>query len=244
MINLGTHEKIALHFSGGKDSLVCLNLLKPQLERVTVVWVDTGDAAPETRAQMAAVAAQVPKFMHLLSDAPAQIKEAGYPTDVLSAWDTPFGRMLDSSRTAKLQTSYGCCQANLWNPMHEAMKTYGFTLVIRGQRDAEAKKGVIRSGHVEEGIEYLFPLQTWSGAEVVKYLGNHKIPMPPNYAYFDSSMDCLHCTGYMAENVRKLEYLDSAHPRAAIEVIRRLKYIRKTVGAELSHIDRALESYA
>ena len=35
-------KRVALAFSGGKDSQACLELLRPHLDRVTVYWLNTG----------------------------------------------------------------------------------------------------------------------------------------------------------------------------------------------------------
>ena len=75
------------------------------------------------------------------------------------------------------------------------------------------------------------------------YINLHNIQLPRNYAYFDSSMDCLHCTGFLAENRGKLEYLRRHYPTAAAEVATRLRYIRSSVRAELKHIEQTLEAY-
>ena len=42
------HERVALELSGGKDSVACLYLLRHQLHKITVYWLNTGDAYPET----------------------------------------------------------------------------------------------------------------------------------------------------------------------------------------------------
>ena len=41
------HEKIALMFSGGRDSLACLELYRDYLDKMTLIWVNTGANFPE-----------------------------------------------------------------------------------------------------------------------------------------------------------------------------------------------------
>jgi phosphoadenosine phosphosulfate reductase len=238
------HSKIALQFSGGKDSCVLLHLLEPYLDQLTVVWANSGDAAKETLDQMARVRDLVPHFLEVKSDQPKQIDQFGYPTDIMSIWDSMLGRQLDETRTYKLQPAISCCWENLFIPLYDAMKEGGFTLVIRGQRDAEAKKAPIRSGESEHGIEYWFPLEDWTDEKLWKYITDAKIELPTNYGVFDSSMDCLRCTAYLEENQGKLGYLKQYYPAAAAEVAMRLRYIRSSVRAELKHIEEALEDYA
>lgn len=238
------HTKVALQFSGGKDSLAMLHLLTPYLDKLTVVWVNTGDVAQEILAQMNDVRSRVPHFLEVKSDQPAQIVRHGYPADVMGIWDSPLGREMDDRRTFKTQPAIGCCWENLWMPMYNAMKEGNFTLVVRGQRNAEARKARIRSGESEDGVEYWFPLETWSDDQLYRYLDENKIVMPRNYTAFDSSFDCMHCTAYLDENKGKLEYLMRFYPSAAAEVATRLRYIRASVAVELNHIQRTLEAYA
>ena len=41
--------KTALQFSGGKDSLACIHLMRSHWDTLTVYHVDTGDLLPEVR---------------------------------------------------------------------------------------------------------------------------------------------------------------------------------------------------
>ena len=75
------HSKVALQFSGGKDSCVLLHLLAPYLDQLTVVWANSGDAAKETLDQMDRVRDLVPHFLEVKSDQPKQIDQFGYPTE-------------------------------------------------------------------------------------------------------------------------------------------------------------------
>ena len=64
---LGGHERIALQVSGGRDSLACFYLLKDAglLDKVTVYWVNTGDAFPETIEIMDLVRDMTPHFVEI-----------------------------------------------------------------------------------------------------------------------------------------------------------------------------------
>ena len=128
--------------------------------------------------------------------------------------------------------------------MYEAMRALGITLVIRGQRGDERLKGSAFSGMVEKGVEYLFPLEDWTEEMVCKFLLDEGVQLPRNYGYFNSSMDCTHCTAYLAENDGKLDYLTQHYPEASVEVTKRLVYIRDAVSHEMTHLNRALETYA
>ena len=70
-----------LEFSGGKDSIACLMLLKDELHDITVLWADSGDAFPETVEQMEKVREMCPNFQIAKGNQPELIKENGYPAD-------------------------------------------------------------------------------------------------------------------------------------------------------------------
>ncbi len=238
------HERAALYFSGGKDSLACLYLLRAYWDDLTVVWCNTGDAFPETLAQMEEIRYTVPNFLEVKSDQPEQRARCGPPSDVVCAWETPIGRSMKAS-PRKMQTAFGCCAENIWVPLHKTMMNLGFTLIIHGQRSDELRKAPIQSGHIEHGIEYYLPLETWSKNDVLLFLKTHGIKLPEHYSYVDSSLDCQHCTGYLDESVGKFTYMEVHHPELYRRVqgilgdiidgikpeLRRMEYLREENGA-------------
>jgi 3'-phosphoadenosine 5'-phosphosulfate sulfotransferase (PAPS reductase)/FAD synthetase len=231
------HKNVMLQFSGGKDSLACLWLLEMHWPDMIVAWVNTGDAFPETLEQMETVKKLVPHFLEIKSNQPEQIKRAGYPVDLLPVWDTELGRVADTSRSDRYQTPFSCCGDNIWIPLANAVKGYNVTLVIRGQRSAEAKKSPIRSGHTEDGVQYWFPIEDWTDEQVLEFLGER---LPAHYKFLDTSLDCQHCTAYMNESKNKLKYARERHVGVAIELERRLFKIYADCTTELGHVRAAL----
>lgn len=230
------HQNVVLQFSGGKDSLACLYLLKPYWDRLTVLWINTGDAFRETLDQMGAIAQMVPHYAEARSNQPKSVERYGPPADLLSAWDTPLGHQVEEGRTFRVQTPFACCQSNIWIPLDQATRALRATAVIRGQRNAEGKKAPIRSGETHDGIEYCFPIEDWTGREVIHYLEEQGVEIPEHYGYVDSSLDCRTCTAYLADNAGKFAYLRERHPKLHAEVQQRLRYIRDAVAAEAFHL--------
>lgn len=235
---LARHERCALQFSGGKDSLACLYLLQPWWEKITVAWVNTGDPFPETVEQMAAIRAMVPNFLEVNSNQPANIAEHGWPVEALPMTRTPFGKLLDGHPHPIMQPYYNCCNANIWTPMQEAMNALNATLLIRGTRLEDPRKGIVRSGMKVGNVEFLHPIEEWSSAQVRDFLGDR---LPKHYAGTETSLDCMHCTAFLYENVGKMRYMAAKHPAVYDEVRRRLIDIRDATAAELSYIDGALD---
>jgi len=56
---ISRHERIALHVSGGKDSLATLYLLRPYWDKLTVYWLNSGDTVPATESMMREIASAI-----------------------------------------------------------------------------------------------------------------------------------------------------------------------------------------
>ena len=234
------HHVAALQFSGGKDSLACLWLLERFWTRMHVVWANSGDAFPETVALMNRVRDMVPHFIEVRSDQPSQIKEFGFPTDVLPVRNHPgVMHVLHPHPRPPLQSFYACCRDNLWTPMQQKLDQLGATLIIRGQRTSEVQHSPVRSGDILDGIEYLFPIEDWTGDQVREYVAAKPLGLPAHYAYVDTSLDCMHCTGHLFENIGKRRYMAEKHPDQHAEVSRRLEVISNEIAGDVRHLDAA-----
>jgi phosphoadenosine phosphosulfate reductase len=235
-------DKVVMQFSGGRDALACLYLLREHWDRMVVMWCDTGDALPETHEQMAQVAAMVSTFMTVKGNQPAQIERWGLPADVVSVWGTPLGKIMRvNSVMSAVQTPFACCEENIWRPLDRACKSLGATVIVRGQRNDEGTKGPIRSGHIQNGVKYVFPLEEWTEGQVNAYLQSMGVPLPKHYGYFNSSLDCGHCTAFLSENAGKMRYLREHHPDVHADVEQRLGKIMLGAATELQHVVQAMK---
>lgn len=211
------HQNVVLQFSSGKDSAACLWLLEEYWPRITVLWCNPGNPYPETLDYMDRIWTLVPDFIEVHGNQPAWIKEYGYPVDILPISASPFIPNVQSREVPRLQPFTACCYANLWEPIMKFMVEDGVTGVIRGQKLSDRMKSPIRSGDVVQGFEFLFPIENWTDEDVVKFLGPER--MPPSYARgLKSSLDCINCTAYMAENTQRINDLDGIDAAAAAEV--------------------------
>ncbi|MBV8500758.1 MAG: phosphoadenosine phosphosulfate reductase family protein [Paucibacter sp.] len=237
-------DLVALQLSGGKDSLACLQLARPWWDRIHVVWANAGDTVPETRAQMDAIKAMVPHFHEVQGQAVQTQQTAGWPVDMVPAGSSPLGRMLDPDQEhPALVGRYECCAHNVWLPMHKALAAAGVKALIRGQRDDERlRNSAYRHGSIvrEINASIVLPIQEWTALQVFEYLKREDVPIPAQYAYGLTSLDCLHCTAYMHEREPLLRYLRDHHTAAAAEVERRLKVIDQAQDRERRYLRAAI----
>ncbi len=228
---MASHSRPVLKFSGGKDSLACLYLLRPYWDRLTVLWANTGDPYPETVEQMAEVRQMVGRFVEVAG--PGNVQRHGvdrtFPSDMVP-WDaTPIGRFVQPASAPNFTIhSFGdCCWVNMWQPMQQAIAQLGCDLVIRGERDSERYRPPVVSGmhDPQNGGTQLLPIYRWSKEDVFAFLRGEGVEIPRQYAYGMGSFDCLHCTAVLIENGNKLRYLRDFHPMVAVEYEHRLRLI-------------------
>jgi len=224
-----------LQFSGGKDSLACLLFLRDQLDDITVLWCDPGDSFPETLAQMEAVKSLCKNFVVVPGCQPQTIKLYGFPSDVLPVRNNVVTQEAAQQHRPKLQGFLDCCYRSMMEPMHRATLSLGATTIIRGQKSCDHHKSPVKNGDVIDGVTYWFPIEDWSDEQVMAYVSESSL-LPAHYSEARTSMDCMHCTAYLAENQWKLPYLKKHYPEAGAEVEARLNIIRGEVEKDMAHL--------
>lgn len=167
--------KIALQFSGGKDSVCCLFLLKPMWDDITVYWLNTGDAFPEAILYMEELKKLVPHFVEVVSDQPKYIRFFGHPSEA---------------------TKTECCGAVMWLPLREAMKRDGVDVIIRGVKQVDKLKGPAKSGDFLDGFRFWHPIDDWTDEDVWAYIKENKLPVIPFYEKASGTLECMSCKVY------------------------------------------------
>ena len=236
---INRHEKVVLMFSGGKDSVACLYLLKPFLDKITVLWVNPGDMFEENLAIIGQCKAMVPNFLEVKSDAVGFRKEYGDPVDILVVNHTHLGEISEGEKPLKVISGYDCCSVNYWKPAVDAISALGATLIIRGQRNDERATSPVRSGGIVDGVEYLFPLENWSQADVLKYLIEVGFEVPEFFHFSESSMDCKTCTAFLHDFTDRSEYMAKKHPELHACNKTKLQNIIANIEAELIQMKEA-----
>jgi 3'-phosphoadenosine 5'-phosphosulfate sulfotransferase (PAPS reductase)/FAD synthetase len=205
------HEQLALLFSGGKDSIACLELLRPAIDKVTVLWSNPGDPYPETLALIESVRNSVPRFVEIRSDVLQWHQDFGRPVDMLPFENSPVGRLVAGDKPApKMVLLDQCCNANMWRPLFTALHESKATGCVRGDKRSDPWRPRFESNTTIDGVEYHLPLLEWSDEEVFGFVGDAK---PASYARgHKASFDCMTCTAYLQHNPGRLRELAELDP--------------------------------
>ncbi len=233
--SLGRHENVALSFSGGKDSLACVYLLRERLSAITIYHMDTGDMFPEAVEVVNHVRQFAPRFVTVQGDVLAWQRDNGFPTDLLPFGSHPLGRMV-GHEGVRLSSRYDCCAQNLMIPLFKRMIADGNTLLIRGTKRADPLNLPMSNGDIGDGIELWLPIQEWSAGDVFDYLRSVDAPISRNYEHAVNSPDCMRCSAWWGTG--RLDYLKAFHPDAFAEARRRMQIVSASLMPSLTALSR------
>ncbi len=233
---LARHDRVALNFSGGKDSLACVYMLREHLHRITIYHNDTGDLLPEVCEIVEHVKGFAPDFVHIRGDVAGWIAGHGIPSDVVPYTAHPVAR--EVGQGGRLASRYDCCYANLMKPLWDRIVADGCTLVIRGTKTVDFPRLPVRDGETHSGVEFLHPLEGWSHAEVFAYLREQGAPICRVYDDAEQSPECARCPAWL--NVGQAAYLRKHHPALFAGYRERMAVVLDELDAPL----RALASEA
>lgn len=223
---MGRHDRVALMFSAGKDSAACLKLVRPWLQKVTVIWANPGRPYAEVVEYMRKVRQSVPHFVEAKGNQPDWVLMNGWPADSVPFEATPIGRRtVHALNIIPLVPAVECRWANMWEPALWAVRASGASGVIKGEKLCDNPLPFPLET-VFEGREYFRPLLMWSHADVLAFLGDD---LPPGYARgLTGSLDCATCTAFLDRNPQRLRELKDIDPAAYATVAPVLDYMHKT----------------
>jgi hypothetical protein len=216
---LQRHEpgRVALLFSGGKDSRAMIELFRPYLGGIIVYHNDTGDLWPETREYVAKVAETIPHFRRIETNAPAWIETVAIPSPLQPVDRSPLMSAMDGNRRRPVVSPLECCSSNQWRPISERVAANGMTLVIHGQRDCDYAAAGPVAWPLPEGIEEWPAISSWTDAQVFAYLdarGIERARFATENGRAPPGPDCATCPAGWAWPGRAA-YLRDHHPDLA-----------------------------
>lgn len=230
------HSRVAFQFSGGKDSTAALFLLRPLWPRMTVYWLDSGDAFPETAAFVRTVAALLPRFVEVKGRVCETVARFGPPADLIPEAASETAWAMNVGRGAKLQDRTLCCARSKMAPMHERMLADDVTLIVRGQKAADDFRGPLTSGTVDEatGLEFYYPIENWTDSDVMRFLAESDL-VPPLYGEgLTRSGDCMRCSAWLGD--KRAAYLAKRHPAAFEDYRQRIFTIARAVQGDVERV--------
>ena len=224
---LAGHDKMALWFSGGKDSMACLYLLRPYLDTITVLWVNTGKNYPEALAVVEQAKALCPNWQEIVTDRDAQWADMGMPSDVVPMDHTVSGEQMTHAKPVRIQAYTNCCLANIALPLWKASHDLGATMVIRGQRADEPRRSTTINGGAMFGMKVWHPIEQWTKEMVLSYLHAEMPSVPAHYAIAHSSLDCYDCTAFAANSLDRVQWMRKTHPEKHLDYMAKLTQVVK-----------------
>lgn len=198
----------ALAFSGGKDSMACLHLMRDSLD--CAIYVNTGFAYPETLALVEYARGILPVH-EVRTDRKGQNDAYGIPADVVPVDWTVEGQIFGGKKPFSIQSSLRCCAANIMVPLWSKAIELGVTELVIGQRDDELKTSPARDGDTVLGIKRVQPLEKWTTTQVLQFLDT-KMDVPRHYSLSRSSLDCYDCPGFRKHSEDLIEWTLEHHP--------------------------------
>ena len=229
---LTRHARIALSFSGGKDSTAVVLLLKRHLPRLTVYNVNTGDLLPEMEEAIERVAAMCPHFVRIETRVADWIATHGLPTDLLPYSQDRVGRSMNEHRGRYLVSRYDCCGVNLMMPLWNRIRADGNSLLIRGTKRADMHTLPVDSGSTHDGVEIWYPLLEWTAADVFDFLEKEKFPLPRLYETMTNAPECARCSAWWTE--KRADYLKQHYPSLYADYQARLEVVLSELRAPLT----------
>lgn len=234
MSRLAHHQKIALEFSGGKDSMAVLYLLRHHLDRITVYHLNAGDQPQETKDAVDASRTFIPHFVEVKTDSRAWRRIHGDPSDVVGSGNTPLGVAFGFD-DMPLVDRFSCCFANVMGPLHQRILADGNTLLIRGTKRCDMKRLPVHDGSFDGALELWLPIEHWTNDQVLDYLRAAGAPVHACYEKIRDGVECLTCTAWWEH--RHLDWLSAAHPEAAATVAAKHIRIRAAVKRHMEALD-------
>lgn len=233
------NRKAGLQFSGGKDSLACLYILRPFLKQITVYRLNTGDTLPETDEVVAAVRAWIPNFVEIKADVRSWRAEHGMPSDLVPAHAHEIG-MRYGMNDHKISNRFDCCWNNLMQPMHQRALADGIDLIIRGTKLADT--GTLPHEGWQDGAELWLPVRDFTHDDVFAFLREVGAPVSPIYEFATgiSAPECLGCTAWWDDH--KGAYLKARHPKAHTAYIANLRIIERSLLDHLGDLMTEIET--
>lgn len=216
---LNATDKVAVAFSGGRDSLVALHLTLKIKPDVPVIFVNTGIEFPESIKYIR----QLKKDWNLnLYEAKADVDfwklTEGQGIPVAGRGNTTFMRELSQKADVKLSNS--CCHRMKETPARRFYSEHSIEGVVTGLRVVEslmrklnfADYGALRYSSTYKTL-ISWPLYAWKDEDRDKYIQKYDLPLNPIYEMGYNRVGCWACLQDMFYKDSRVFTLQEQHPK-------------------------------
>jgi phosphoadenosine phosphosulfate reductase len=212
-------DRLAVAFSGGRDSLVALHLTRRRLPDVAVVFTNTSVEFPETVSYVRRLAVDWKLNLHELR--PKRnfwelTRQRGLP--IGGRGNTYF--LKDLADAAQVKLSNACCNQLKITPARQFYVRAGIEGVVTGLRTEEslmrrlnfADYGALRWSK-DYGALVAWPVFAWKREDIEAYVAKHDLPVNPVYAMGHQRVGCWACLQDFFYEDSRLFVLKQSHPR-------------------------------
>lgn len=206
------HKKVAVAYSGGKDSTVLLDLCKPYRDRFTLVWINTGFAFPHIEEHVLNVAKDY-NFIEVGHDLMQTWDTYGLPVKVAPLEHLPQLKGAGAKKPF-MQPWIACCSRRMESATAALLKA-GFTDLLTGQRAADGFK-CLSPIQNDKGLNIHAAIWNWSDEMIKHHITHNQLKLPAFSSDTDSSMECWICP-YMPDEGR-MAFIKRRHPEYAAKV--------------------------
>lgn len=209
-----TRGRVALLYSGGAESGLLLQLLRPLRDVLAVIWTDPG-TLPGDAGHIARQVVGWSHFVRVPVDRVAIWREHGLPSHVVPGALDPATLGDGPAPPLRLQGNLYCCGRVRHAPAMAWCRAHGVSLFIHGQRRGEGSPMF----HPDAEAGAYAPLANWTREEVMARVAHHGVPLPRQYAEgYPRSFECAVCPADM--DPARLGYLRRHHPEMHAETLR------------------------
>lgn len=193
-LTLSKHNKPCINFSGGKDSLVVMDLVRKLSPQTPCVFVNTGIEYKET-------VPYVRSFPNVIEVHPK-----------MSFWDCCDKYGLPVSKSKAKRHGNACCLELKEKPLKEVYNSEQFDLTFDGLTSSESRQRMMTlkrmgSYYYNKGDKNwkCHPIHNWTVQEVWTYIYINKLSVNPIYGMGILRCGCRFCTAY--KGWRNMMYL-------------------------------------
>ncbi|MCJ2009439.1 phosphoadenosine phosphosulfate reductase family protein [Methylobacterium sp. J-092] len=203
------HDHVFLAFSGGKDSATLAHLCRPWRDRLALLWMNTGAAAPFIRDHVLSHRTDFEVIeLHPARPMVENWQEWGVPADLIAVENLATVGW----REPKVQPWPACCAVHRLQPAVTFVEgVHGPCALLNGQRQQD-KGGTAESvaSAFPAHVEVAMPLWSWTDAEVRAFVAEQGIRLHPHHADCPTSVECVRCPANLS--AEKLRLLDRLYP--------------------------------